>query len=185
VSLPDDNAVTDEVLAHLPGRSVALWGVLRALVSATVVLGLYFLLPLDRLSEVNPGILLVIALGLLGGLIAHQVRSIARSSTPAIRGIEALAVSVPLLLVLFAAAYYLMSRSDAGSFNEALDRLDSLYFTVTVFTTTGFGDIAATAPLTRSTVTAQMVVDLVVIGLGIRSILGAVRIGRERHASER
>ena len=92
---------------------------------------------------------------------------------------------MPLLLVLFAAAYYLMSRSDTGNFNEALDRLDSLYFTVTVFTTTGFGDIAATAPLTRSTVTAQMVVDLIVIGLGIRAILGAVRIGRERHASDR
>lgn len=185
MSLPGDDSLAADALAHLPGRSVALWGLARALVSCTLVVGLYFVLPLDRLSDVNPFILLVVALGLLGALIAHQVRSITRSSTPAIRGIESLAVSVPLLLVLFAAAYYLMSRSDTGNFNEALDRLDSLYFTVTVFTTTGFGDIAATAPLTRSTVTAQMVVDLIVIGLGIRAILGAVRIGRERHASDR
>lgn len=185
MSLPGESSKAPDALADRPGRSAALWGVVRALASCTVVVGLYFVLPLERLSDVNPGILLVVSLGLLGGLIAHQVQAVARSSTPAIRGMEALAISVPLLLVLFAAAYFLMSQSDAGNFTQDLDRLDSLYFTVTVFTTTGFGDITATTPLTRATVTAQMVVDLLVIGLGIRAILGAVRIGRERHASDR
>ncbi len=35
---------------------------------------------------------------------------------------------------------------DPAAFNETLTRIDSLYFTLTVFATVGFGDIAAGHP---------------------------------------
>jgi hypothetical protein len=57
---------------------------------------------------------------------------------------------------------------------------NSLYFTVTVFATVGFGDITATTNAARLLVTAQMVADLVVIGLGARVIVGAVKRGQQR-----
>jgi hypothetical protein len=50
-----------------------------------------------------------------------------------------------------------------------------MYFTVTVFTTVGFGDITATSQLARALVTVQMLLDLIVIGLVIRVFFGAVQ----------
>jgi voltage-gated potassium channel len=82
---------------------------------------------------------------------------------------------------LFAAAYYAMARSRPDSFNvRDFTRTDSLYFTVTVFSTVGFGDITATGQIARIVVTLQMVLDLIVLGLGVRVFVGAVRLGRAR-----
>ena len=74
-----------------------------------------------------------------------------------------------------------MARADPSNFNvHALTRTDSLYFTVTVFATVGFGDITATSQVARLIVTAQMILDLIVLGLGIRVFLGAVQRGRQQ-----
>jgi Ion channel len=48
----------------------------------------------------------------------------------------------PFYLLLFAATYYLMSINRPTAFSEGLGRTDALYFTVSVFATVGFGDIA-------------------------------------------
>jgi hypothetical protein len=47
------------------------------------------------------------------------------------------------------------------------------YYTVTVFSTVGFGDITAKTELARTLVTVQMLVNLVVIGLVAKVIFGA------------
>jgi hypothetical protein len=52
-----------------------------------------------------------------------------------------------------------------------------LYFTVTVFATVGFGDITATTELTRALVTGQMVSGIVIVGLGARIIVDAIKQG--------
>ena len=43
-----------------------------------------------------------------------------------------------LFLIIFSAAYVLLSENQADSFSETLGRTDALYFTVTVFATVGF-----------------------------------------------
>ena len=89
-----------------------------------------------------------------------------------------------LALLLFAATYYAMARSDPGTFSvSGLTRTDTLYFTVTVFSSVGFGDISATSQTGRVVVTLQMVLDLIVLGLGVRVFVGAVRLGRERRTA--
>lgn len=65
-----------------------------------------------------------------------------------------------------------------------MTRTDALYFTVTVFATVGFGDIAAKTETARLVVTGQMIADLIVIGLGIRVIVGAVSHGQQRRARQ-
>ena len=109
-----------------------------------------------------------------------QVRSVTRSRHPGLRAIKALETTVPVYLLLFASAYYLMSH-DGQNFNAGeLTRTDSLYFTITIFSTVGFGDITATSQAARLMVTAQMVLNLIVLGLGIRTFSGAVQFGRQR-----
>ena len=104
---------------------------------------IYYLLPLDHPSTWAAVTILVIGLALLTGLVTFQVRSIVRSRFPALRAIEALATSVPLFLPLFASAHAVLSTISARNFGQPLTHTDALYFTVTVFSTVGFGDITA------------------------------------------
>jgi voltage-gated potassium channel len=99
---------------------------------------------------------------------------------PALRAVEALAAAVPLFLLLFASAYYTMAGTNPANFSaHSLTRTDALYFTVTVFSTVGFGDITAVSQSARLVVTAQMLLDLLVLGLGIRVFVGAVQLARQ------
>ena len=54
-----------------------------------------------------------------------------------------------------------------------------------VFATVGFGDITATSQTGRLLVTAQMILDLIVLGLGIRVFLGAVQRGQQDTAQQK
>ena len=159
-------------------------GLLRALLTTTGLLVLYLVLPLDR--EFSAGTVAALGAGVLamGLLIAWQVRAILNSRHPAVRAIEALALLLPLFLLLFAATYVVLSGSDPGAFTEPVDRVDGLYFVVTVFATVGFGDISAVTEVARVLVTLQMIGDLVLIGLVLRVFLTAVDRGKRR-ATER
>ena len=117
---------------------------------------------------------------MLIGLVAFQVRSIIRSPFPGLRAIEALATSVPLFLLLFASTYVVMATMSASNFGEPLTHTDGLYFTVTVFSTVGFGDITAKTEAARLVVTGQMIADLVILGLAIKIIVGAVNRGHQQ-----
>jgi len=65
-----------------------------------------------------------------------------------------------------------------ASFGEHLTHTDGLYFTITVAATVGFGDITAKTETARLVVTGQMIADLIYLGVAIKVIAGAVRLGR-------
>ena len=165
-----------------PGRRwwLILRGLLRAAVTAAALVVLYYVLPLDRRSDGNIALDLVIGVVLLTATIAWQVRAILRADYPAIRAIQSLASTASLFLLLFASTYFIMSLDDSGTFSEALTRSDALYFVVTVFSTVGFGDISPRGDAARLVVAAQMLLDLVVLGVGIQVILGAAKRGKAR-----
>jgi len=154
--------------------------VLRAVGSAAALVAIYYLLPLNHSSTWVAVTILVIGLVVLIGLVAFQVRSIVVSRFPGLRGVEALATSIPLFLLLFASTYVVLATISASNFSEPLTRTDALYFTVTVFSTVGFGDITAKTEAARLVVTGQMIADLVTIGLGLKVIVGAVKRGRQQ-----
>jgi 4-amino-4-deoxy-L-arabinose transferase-like glycosyltransferase len=170
------------LLPYEPGgvRHPLVLALLRTAVTVVALLALYFLLPLDRGFSAGTLGALVIGVVAMGLLVAWQVRSILRSRHPAVRAVEAIALSLPLFLLLFAATYFILAGSQAAAFTEPLSKVDSLYFVVTVFATVGFGDIAPVTELARVLVTLQMVGDLVLIGLVLRLFLTAVDRGRQR-----
>ena len=161
-------------------RQLFALALLRSLASVVVLVALYYLLPLDRITGVPLGVLLAIGLVVLLAVSAWQVRAIISAKYPAVRAAGALATTAPLFLLLFAATYFLMAKTSPASFSDHLTRTDALYFTVTTFSTVGFGDITAVSESARLVVTAQMILDLLALGLGIRVFIGAVQRGRQR-----
>jgi hypothetical protein len=165
-----------------PGKIVL--ALLRALASTAALVTLYYLLPLDHSTRWLAITMLVIGLVALIGLISFQVRAISTSPFPGLRAVEALATSLPLFLLLFASTYVVMGAIAASSFNQPMTHTNALYFTVTVFATVGFGDITAKTETARLLVTGQMIIDLIILGIGVRVILGAVQRSRQRQPQD-
>ena len=169
------------VLSRAQRRRRLSLALLRAGAITTVLLALYYVLPLNLLFHVPLWLPLAVGLLLLVTVATYQLKRVAQSQQPAIRAVEALAGTAPLFLLLFSATYFVMAAQDPASFTaDTLSRSDALYFTVTVFATVGFGDITAVSQTARLMVTVQMVLDLIVLGLGIRVFIGAVEEGRRR-----
>jgi voltage-gated potassium channel len=174
-----------DTLSPRARRRLLLLFVLRATLSATLLVVLYYVLPMSGKIDTSAG--LGLALGLLGlaAILAFQIRAISASEYPLLRAIEAMALAVPLLLLLFASTYYLMNHAEPGSFSQALDRTAALYFTMTVFSTVGFGDIVPKTDTARVVTMVQMVVDLLVLGIVARLIISAVQRGLRRRSDDR
>lgn len=159
------------------------WGkvaasVARSCLSVAALLALYSVLPLAAAPIGVAVTLLVVGLLALAGLVTWQFLAISGAQHPGLRAAEALAVAVTLFLVLFAATYLRWSEGTPTAFSEHLDRIDALYFTVTVFATVGFGDITALSPGARVVVTLQMVGDLLLLGLVVNAMLTTARRAR-------
>jgi hypothetical protein len=111
-----------------------------------------------------------------------QIRAIAGARYPAMRAFETLGLIAPFYLLLFASTYFLMEQASAANFTQPLTRTDALYFSVTVFTTVGFGDIAAKSETARIVLIIQMLADLALLGAGARALLAAVHYGQQRRS---
>jgi voltage-gated potassium channel len=175
----------DQEMSRTERRRFILRGLTRALIISVIVILLYFLVPLDRIDAVPIWVVLVVAPLILLAVSVWQIRAILRADQPGLRGIEALSIVAPLYLLLFAAAYFLMARADPASFTvEGLTRIDTLYFTTTVFSTVGFGDISPASELARVVAIVQMILNLIVLGAGVKLLTAAVQRGRASKAAD-
>jgi len=153
---------------------------LRALVSVAVLVGLYYVLPIEHRPHQSVALRLTAALVLFVVVLVIEVRQISKHDHPTLRAGVAMATIIPLFLVLFAWVYLTMSASAPGAFGGQLGRTSALYFTVTVFSTVGFGDITPKSDPARIVAMVQMISDLAVVGIVIRLILGAATRGLAR-----
>jgi hypothetical protein len=158
------------------GRHRVVAGVLlRAAAAVALLVVGYYLAPLDRPLDTGTLIEFLLALAVVGAVIAWEVRNILISDVPRLRAVQTVAVGVPMLLLVFASVYVQIETSQPNSFSETLSRTDALYFTVTVFSTVGFGDIAPKSELARIVTMSQMLTGLIVLGLVAKVVFGAVQ----------
>ena len=165
------------------GRSTRrlLWSAgVRPLLTAVVLLTVYFLAPLDGIGDLGAVFLLVVGVLAVGTVAVWQVKKVLASHYPAVQAVEAAAATVALYLVGYSTLYYVISGTDELGFSEVLSRVDALYFSLTVFATVGFGDIVATTDATRAVVSVQIVGNLILLAVGIRVLTGVVQWRRKQ-----
>jgi hypothetical protein len=173
-----------EELTPRQRRVIVARTLIRTTLSATLLVVLYYVLPMNRAIDTRTGLLLGLLLLALGAILALRTRGIVQSDRPGLRAIETLGLVVPLYILAFATTYYLNARANSTSFSEPLTRSDALYFSMTIFSTVGFGDIAAKTEAMRLVVTVQMFFDLILLGFGARAFISAVNLGRKRQGRQ-
>lgn len=169
-----------DALSQRQRRRLYTRALLRPVLTATLLVVAYFLMPLDHLGHDSPWLLIVAGLALIILVLVWQIRQIVSAQFPLLQAIEALAAVLPLFLLSFAAAYVVMSASDAANFTQPLSHMGAVYFAVVVFSTVGFGDITPHTDVARAVVTFQILGDLMLIAFGLRLVVAAVKRGQDR-----
>jgi hypothetical protein len=148
---------------------------------ATVVLcwvlliGAFYVIPIGHESGLRAFVRLGLDIAIVGAVFAWQIRRISVAALPELRAIEALGIVIALFLVLFSGIYLAMSHESPAVFTRPLDHTQALYFTISIFSTVGFGDITPKTDTARLVVSAQMLLDLAIIGAAVRLIFNAAR----------
>ena len=135
----------------------------------------YYLIPFRGVGTPRLILHLVAGLVLVGLVLAWQIRRIGTAEHPIVRAVRALAVILPVFLLLFSGLYLSMSHASASMFSQPLDHTAALYFTITTFSTTGFGDIVPTHDAARIAVSIQMLLDLTFLGVVVRLLVRTAR----------
>ena len=149
-----------------------------AVILAWILLfGAYYLVPFDDRTSGESLIRLVIGIAAFIVVLALELHGVKRDEVPGLRAIQALGVTIPLFLVVFAIVYLSLSQSSTTHFSEPLDHTGALYLVITVFSTVGFGDITPESNGARIVVSIQMLLDLVVIGAVVRLLVNAAKSG--------
>ena len=154
-------------------RSAA--GTVVVLVAVTIA---FAVLPWGDVSlGSGPLVVVFFALGVVGtaALVFSQAlayRQAAGAGTAKLRG---LLVAVYIAVLFFSTVFYLLERAEPGQFAGLETRVDAVYFTLTVLSTVGFGDVHAAGQTARVLVSAQIVFNLLVISLAVGAVREATR----------
>jgi voltage-gated potassium channel len=140
-----------------------------------LVLGGFYVVPIGHESGLRAFLRLGADIAIIGVVFAWQIRRISLAALPELRAIEALGIVIVLFLVAFSGIYLGMSHETPLTFTQPLDQTKALYFTITIFSTVGFGDITPRTDAARLVVSAQMLLDLAIIGAVVRLIFNAAR----------
>lgn len=146
---------------------------------------LYALLPLDRFGGWVAVLVVVVLIASLVPLAAARARRIIGSTRPALDAAEALITLLTLLVLGFATVYYVLSLRAPGQLSGIETKLDSVYYTVSILSTVGFGDVSADGQVARLAATVQMLFDLVFVALAVRLLGWAYRQRAEQNPRDR
>jgi voltage-gated potassium channel Kch len=93
--------------------------------------------------------------------------------------------AVALLLLGYAFLYHSLSFYDAEAFTTAIaTKISAVYFSVTTLSTVGFGEISPGNDTARLVVMSQMILDLTLLGLGVKLLSQASKNRAQELASQ-
>lgn len=157
---------------------------LRMATATVLLLLIYAFAPVGNHPNESIIVRMTTALFIFAAVLAWELRAIVTHNYPQLRALSALAVILPLFLVTFAWVYLTASTSQPDLFSVPLTRVSALYFTVTVFSTVGFGDITPKSSLAQIVVTVQMLLNLALIAVGIKAVFGVASVGQARRRAQ-
>jgi len=85
-------------------------------------------------------------------------------------------------VVAFSSLYWTLSLQDPQSFSEPISRVDSVYFTLTTLSTTGFGDIHPVSGTAKVFVCLQIVSGFLLVTIVLTTIVSRL-LSEDRHDS--
>lgn len=141
-----------------------------ALLFLAAVTALFALFPWGRVSlQSGPVVAITFVAGLLGAaaLVMSQAVRYRRAADSGDARLRDLLIAVYIAVLFFATAFYLLERADRQQFTGLTTRLDAIYFTLSVLSTVGFGDVHADGQAARAMVCAQIVFNLLVVSLAL------------------
>jgi len=145
--------------------------IVESSIATALLLALYYVVPTPGSIVVASVACAVVFLGVVG----FELRAIVKHPRPVPRAVIAMGRVLPLFIVMFAWLYVAISVGDPRTFSEPLTRSASLYFTITVLSTVGFGDITPVTDAARLLVAVQMLCDLIVIVIVVKLITGVAK----------
>lgn len=152
-------------------RRLLLVAMARVLGVVAVTLLVYFLLPIEGSGAASAAAVAACAgIAVILTVFARQITRVSRSRRPVLAALEALVLVFGLFLSFFALLYVSISESDPDAFTQDVNKVAGIYFTMTVLTTVGFGDISAVSDTARIMVTLQMVLGMVLIGTAFKAL---------------
>ena len=164
-------------------RRAVILAALRPLGIVATTLLVYALIPIEDLNGPTVAVVGGLGLAVVIAVFVWRLARIPSASRPVIAAIEALCLVFGMFLCLFALVYVSLAVDDPNRFTQPLNKVSAVYFSVTVLATVGFGDIAPVGDLTRTIVTVQMVLDLLLIGATVKLLGISARAGvRAQHA---
>ena len=149
------------------------------------LLALYYVIPVD--GDGGWAVLLAFAVSsaLFVWVVIRQLRAIVRAEHPQLRAFEGLAMATAVWVLVYALLYLQAAKADATAFSEPMSRTAALYFTVTVLSTVGFGDITPVTDGARALVTVQMVGNVFIIATAVKITTHVAQRTLDRRAQER
>jgi hypothetical protein len=152
-------------------RRLLLVAMARVLGVVAATLLVYFLLPIEGSGAASAAAVAACAgIAVILIVFARQITRVSRSRRPVLAALEALVLVFGLFLSFFALLYVSISESDPDAFTQDVNKVAGIYFTMTVLTTVGFGDISAVSDTARVMVTLQMVLGMVLIGTAFKAL---------------
>ena len=158
---------------------------IRILISVVLLFALYGAAPVADRTGLGTLVELLVGLIIFAAVLGWQVLKIMGAEYPELRAAEALAIAVPVVLIVFSFTYLSLSRAEPGSFSEPLNHVRAVYFVITVVSTVGFGDITPKTDAAMIVVSFQIMLDLVLLVGIVRAVFFAAQVGIRRRQVER
>lgn len=148
------------------------WPIGRAVLLLAAATAVYMVVPLGFAPDRKLVVATVFALGIAGamGLIVWQVRAYRRAASSGQGQLLGLLIAVYASVLFFALTYYVLAAGDPNQIAGLATRLDALYFSLTIVSTVGFGDVHATGQAARAIVCLQIGFDLLFISLALAAV---------------